>query len=106
MHPPFKKSGYGPDQVLHHGVILILPCAVISMQHDSGLSQTMMVKKVGKHADNCIGPLPNIRSLINDEVHLSGNGFIADPKQRCFPGELGSKWGQAVVGCWGSEPAE
>ncbi len=46
----------------------------------------MMVKELVEHADNCIGPLPNIRSLVDDEVDLSGNSLTADPKQGSLPG--------------------
>ena len=41
----------------------------------------MMVKKVVEHADNCIGTLSNIGSLVDNKVHLSGNGLAANSKQ-------------------------
>ena len=56
------------------------------MQRDSGLSESMMFEEVVKHADNCIGPLPDIRCLVYHEVDLSGNGFTAYPKQGSLPG--------------------
>lgn len=45
-----------------------------------------MMDEVVKHADNCIGPLPNIHSLVDDEIDLSGKCFTADPKQGSLAG--------------------
>ena len=54
----------------------------------------MMVKEVVEHADNCIGPLPHIRCLIDDKVDQSRDSFTADPKKGSLPG------GEEVDGAW------
>ena len=101
---------HSPHKVLHHGVILILTSAVVSMQGDRGLSQSMVVKEVVEHADNCIGTLPYVRSLIDDEVHLSGDCLTADPKQGSLPRSQEVDWarlegvGGGCLGCLGSAP--
>ena len=49
---------------LEHGVVLILPHAVVGMEVNCGFSEPMMLKEVVQHADYCIGSLPCHHSLI------------------------------------------
>ena len=91
---------HSPHKVLHHGVILILTSAVVSMQGDRGLSQSMVVKEVIEHADNCIGTLPYVRSLVDDEVHLSGDCLTADPKQGSLPRSQEVDWARLEGVAW------
>ena len=72
-------------QGLHHGVIFVLTTTVVSMQTGGGCTEAIMAKKEVQHTDNCIRPLPCITGLINNEVHLSGDGFAADPKDSGLP---------------------
>ena len=74
-----QTSEDSPHQVLHHGV-LILATTVVSMQTDGGFAKTVMAKEIVQHADNCVRPLACVAGLINNKVHLSWDGFAANPK--------------------------
>ena len=62
------------------------------MQSDGCLSQPIVVEEVIQHADNCVCPLANVRSLVNDEVDLSWDGLTTDPKQGSLPGSQEVDW--------------
>ena len=74
---------HSPHEILHHGVVLVLATAVVSMQTGSGFAEDMMVEKV-QHTDNCVRPLVCITGLINNEVHLLLDGYT--PKMAAFLG--------------------
>ena len=76
---------HSPHEVLHHGVIFVLTTTVVSMQTGGGFAEAIMAKKEVQHTDNCVRLLPCITGLINNEVHLSGDGFAADPKDGGLP---------------------
>ena len=90
---------HSPHEVLHYGVIFVLTTTVVSMQTDGGFVEAIMPKKEVQHTGNCVRPLPCITGLINNEVHLSGNGFAADPLV------LKNRLDQAAAGCWDNAPA-
>ena len=80
-----KTSEDSPHQVLHHGVVLVLATAVVSMQTGGGFAEAVMAEKIVQHTDNCVRPLACVAGLINNEVHLSGDGFAAHPKDGSLP---------------------
>ena len=55
---------------LQHCVVFILSCAVVCMEVDRGLLQSMVAKKEVEHADDGIGSLSGHHSFIYQEVHL------------------------------------
>ena len=55
-----QSGHHSQHQVLHHCVVSVLASAVVSMQGDCDLTQSMTVEEVVKHADNCICPLADI----------------------------------------------
>ena len=65
-----------PHQILHHGGVLILATAVVSMQTGGGFAKAIMAEEIVQHADNCVRPLACVADLINNKVHLSGDGFV------------------------------
>ena len=46
-----------PDEVVEHGIVLILPHTVVSMQVHTHLHQTVLLKKVVENANYGVGPL-------------------------------------------------
>ena len=82
------------------------------MQRDSGLSQPMMVKKESSMLTTALAT-----SEASSMIKFTCLGMVSQqiPNSTAFRGGGGgggggalleSKWGQAVVGCWASEPAE
>ena len=80
-----KTSEDSPHQILHHGGVLVLATAVVSMQTGGRFTEAVMAEKIVQHADNCVCPLACVAGLINNEVHLSGDGFAAHPKDGGLP---------------------
>ena len=78
-----QTSGNSPHLILHHGVVFILATAIVSRQTGGGFAETVMAEEI--HADNCVCPLACVAGLINNEVHLSGDGFAAHPKDGSLP---------------------
>ena len=74
-----------PHQVLHHGVVLILATAVVSMQTGGGFAEAVMAEKVVQHANNRVCPLSCVTGFINNEVHLPWDGFAAHPEDGGLP---------------------
>ena len=68
------------NQVLHHGVVLIVATAVVSMQTGVGFAENIMAEKVVQHANNRVCPLSCVTGFINNEVHLPWDGFAAHSK--------------------------
>ena len=75
-----QTSEDSPHQILHHGVVLILATAIVSMQTGGGFAEAVMTDEAVQHADNCVHPLVCVAGLISNRVHLSGGGFTAHPK--------------------------
>ena len=71
-----------PEEILHHGRVLVLPTTVVDVQVYYLLTQPMVYKEVVEHADDGIGALPHIDSFINEVIDLSGNGLTAHSKNR------------------------
>ena len=76
---------HSPHQLLHHGVILILATAVISVQTGGGLAEAIIAEEKVQPTDNCVCPLACLTGLINNKVHLPCAGFTAHPKDGGFP---------------------
>ena len=69
-----------PHKVLDHAVVLILASTVVSMEVCNLLSQSMVLQEVVNSADNGIGSLTTVSSLISQEVDLPRNGFTVHSK--------------------------
>ena len=76
---------HSPHEVLHHGVILVLTTAVVSMQTGDSFTKTMVAENKVQQADNCVRPLACITGFINNEVYLPRDGFTAHPKDGGLP---------------------
>ena len=72
-------------EVLHHGVILVLATAVVSVQTSGGFTEAIMAEKEVQQTDNCVRPLACITGLIDEKVHLPWDDFAAHPKDGDLP---------------------
>ena len=73
---------HSPHEVLHHGVLLVLATAVVSMQTGGGFAEAMMAEVIVQQTDNCVR---SFTGLINNEVHLARNSLAADSKDGGLP---------------------
>ena len=76
---------HSPHEVLHHGVVLVLATAVVSVQTSDGLTEAIMAEKEVQQTDNCVRPLACITGFIDEKVHLPWDGFAAHPKDGDLP---------------------
>ena len=56
---------------MEHGVVLVLPHAIVGMQMDVSLAEAVLLKVVVEQAYDGVGSLPSVTSLINEVVHRS-----------------------------------
>ncbi len=66
--------------MVKHGIVLVLPYTVISMQFDVVLPQTGFPKQMVEHADDRVSTLPCATSFIYQVVDLPGDAFAAYAK--------------------------
>ena len=85
-------SHHPPQQILDHGGILVLPTTVIGVQVYCLLAQPMVCKEMVKHTYDGIGALPHVDSLIDQVVHLSGDGLTTHTEDGTLPGSQEVHW--------------
>ena len=76
---------HSPHQVLHHAGVLVLAAAVIRVQVDTTLANTVVIEEVVQHRHNGVGPFPG---LIQQEVNLLRKRFTCNTEQTTLPGTL------------------
>ena len=87
-----SASHDSPEQVLQHGIVLVLTTAIVGVQADTGLTQTVVAEKVIQQADNCVCTLACVTCLINDKVHLSWYSLTANSKNGSLPRSEEINW--------------
>ena len=85
-------SHHSPQQVLDHGGILVLSTTVVSVQVYCFLAQPMVHKEMVEHTDDGIGALPHVYSLVNQVVHLMGDGLTTHTKDCALTGYQEVHW--------------
>ena len=75
-----------PQQVLHHDGIFVLPTTVVGVQVYCLLAQLMVCKEMMQHTHNGIRALPHVYSLIDQVLHLSGDGLTTNTKYGTLSG--------------------
>ena len=77
---------HSPHKVLHHGVILILTTAVVSMQTGGGFAEAMVAEKKSSKLTTVFAPLPvSLASSITKFTCL-GMASQHTPKMAAFLG--------------------
>ena len=79
---PVSKSA--PEEVLNHGIVLILTGAIVSMQKHLPLTKTVVVKKVVQLTDDIICLLSTISSFVCQEVDLAWYSLAVYTKYSTF----------------------
>ena len=81
-----QTSEHSPHEVLHHGVILVLATAVVSMQTGGGFAETMMAEKKSSMLTTVFAPLPV--SLASSITKFTCRGMASQhtPKMAAFLG--------------------
>ena len=69
---------------MEHGIILVLPHAIVGMRMDVSLAEAMLLKVVVEQANDGVGSLPSVTSLINEVVHLSWQRLATDTENPTF----------------------
>ena len=57
-----------PHQILHHGVIFVLPRAIVCVQARGRLPKAIMLKEVVEKSKYSVGSFSCVTSFINNEV--------------------------------------
>ena len=70
---------------MEHGIILVLPHAIVGMRIDVSLAEAMLLKVVVEQANDGVGSLPSVTSLVNEVVHLSWQHLATDTENPTFP---------------------
>ena len=72
---------YSSDEVMEHGIVLVLPHTVVCMQVNICFSQAMLLEEVVEQRDNnCVGPLPCVAGFVDEVVDLPGDASQYTPK--------------------------
>ena len=89
-----------PQQVLDHDGVLVLSTTVVGVQVYCFLAQPIMHKEVVEHGYNGNGALPHVNSLVDQVVHLSGEGLTTHTEDGTLPGSQKVHWAglERVVG--------
>ena len=74
-----------PHQILHHGVIFVLPRAIVCVQAHGRLPKVIMLKEVVKKINYSVGSFSCVTSFINDEVYLAWDSFTANAEDGRLP---------------------
>ena len=74
-----------PQQVPHHGVVLVLTPTVVRMEMDISFSQPMYFKEVVQHANDGVSSFAVVNCLVNEVVDLTRDSFIAYTKNSTLP---------------------
>ena len=74
------ESNHNPPYQIMHGIVLVLPHAVVGMQVDVCLPQAMLLEEVVEETHDGVGPLPSVAGFINEVVDLPWDGFTTYPK--------------------------
>ena len=70
---------------MEHGVVLVLPHAIVGTQMDISLAEAVLLKVVVEQAYDGVGSLPSVTSLVNEVVHLSWQRLATDTENSTFP---------------------
>ena len=75
-----ESNHHPPYQIMEHGIVFVLPHAVVGMQVDVCLPQAMLLEEVVEETHDGVGPLPSVAGFINEVVDLPWDGFTTYPK--------------------------
>ena len=86
---------------MEHGIVLVLPHAIVGMHMDISHAEAVLLKVVVEQAYGGVGSLPSVTSLVNEILHLSYQRLATDTENPTFSEVLGNTYGR--VGWKGSE---
>ena len=79
-----EASHHTPEKVLNHGVVFILSTAVVGVEADRGLTESVMAEEVFQHGDYGVCTLASVTGFVDHEIYLPWKSLAANSKDCCL----------------------